>query len=1443
MARIQIEYTASVEAYKAKLQELIALNETLMRASNSANVSIQNLNKSASQAGGTSKIASQANTAQKEAEKAQKAAEAAEKAKAKAAEAAEAAKIKAAEKAQKVAEALAKKSQKEAEAAEKAKVKAAEASENAKVRAAEAAAKKREAAEFRILLAQERKEKAAVKATEAAENARVKAAEKAAKERERLEKQAIRATEMAEKQRVRVAQREAKERERLEKQAVRAAEMAEKQRVRATQQAEKERVRATQQAERERARASQERIRAEQNFARPLQGITSYVAAAFAIGSIVNFTKELVQLIAQLEIVQSRFNFIYNGQEEGEKGFLRLSERIRTLGLDYQSTIEQFSSFSIAAQQANFTVLQTEDMFVRFASSLRAVGASNLQVQRSFYALQQMMSKGVVAAEELRRQMGESLPGAASIMYQAYKKLHPESVQTERDFMKLQEQGKILSREVLPEFINMLEKTFAPALESKMNSLTATIERTEQAWLDFKFTLLDVQPIKNALNTITEKLRDFTNVSKARNLTAAEKDAYDRGVIGDVIIGAGVGATLLKLIPTLVNGFFTFLIQKAPQIGFNLAKAFTAALSTIKVSGPAFLLSLQGDTAEGSSALGNRAKSRMDYEERRRIFAAEVEAKKRTQIENDLRKRYPELNGEAFAKRVQQALAIEMAKISSLKIGIDVKNLNTGLVQARGQVSAKDLFSSAELARLDYEARVAEAEKAASERQEASQRFRGLDQEGRESFIQTLTKELDFYGKKVEEIEQKFKDFPEKAEEEIKKLNERLRETGTLSANALNLPVGTRLTTGDLREMLQAYLADYLKIHQSLLETDLKREEEDKNALEARQKYLQGLVDLAKIAVEKEKFQLQKRGKDELGMETTNSKNLLELQKKLSKAELDLANHNDRESSQKLLANKQEYQLKVEKLDYEFSEYEKNVAYERGVRTINEQKAVLEKNLINLKEYQKESLQNTLDALDKDEQLLKIGFEKKEILEEEYSKRLEDINKKRFDATKKYNVAILDLELASVEKKISLVQQEFASFEMMTSDEMRLKEEAMRIEMEREIKQNELLGELAEARREKFNAEVKKMYADARKEDKEYFQDLKDYIEEPFLSSGTKEIKDIDKEVQDRIVEYTQRVMAGRVRGTGAVEGFDPITGLPQVSQGALVTVGSKEYNDTVDKIRQSGEKGKEGITENPFGLNDEQLRQIKDALNIVGNAFKDLYDLRMELARRANEAELEMLEKRFNAGLMRENEYNEKVAEIKKRQALAERDAAKFGIVLDTAQGIARIWAKNAFAPPVAAALTALLLGVSAAQLNAVSSAPLPTFHEGGLDIRKNSKKKPDNGLKSDEFYAKLQEGESVMTREETRKYKDVLKAIREDAMPIELMKAYKLPAYPRSIDKPSLMASNNTSLELAYQNAELVDAVKRNGAVTIRNANDIAEAIVSKSSFMKIANRRRIK
>ena len=50
-----------------------------------------------------------------------------------------------------------------------------------------------------------------------------------------------------------------------------------------------------------------------------------------------------------------------------------------------------------------------------------------------------MMSKGVVAAEELRRQLGEALPGANELMVKAYNRLHPQQEITNRQFTKMQE--------------------------------------------------------------------------------------------------------------------------------------------------------------------------------------------------------------------------------------------------------------------------------------------------------------------------------------------------------------------------------------------------------------------------------------------------------------------------------------------------------------------------------------------------------------------------------------------------------------------------------------------------------------------------------------------------------------------------------------------------------------------------------------------------------------------------------------------------------------------------------------------------------------------------------------------------------------------------------------------------------------------------------------------
>lgn len=1437
MAKIQIEYTANVENLKTKLNELVKINETLSRSVFATKMALEDMSKATSQS--TTKKALE--DIKKASDGVSKSAETAANSLKKAANTpppksnyknwaketesiikqlfsnvleyeknADARRQKFANddvnRRRKVAQETEKYDQetkrlwlahlaemdKAAEASQKRKLKLAEESVKAKQREVEAKKKADEAEYINWWKVQARR----MAEEEKRNNESASRLRKAQAEHQKRLAQETAATEKA-------AAKQAAAYQKALEQKTRAAEKAAAQQTKAAQQA------AAQQA------------RAYQSLYNPLQQLTSYVSAAFAIGAIVNFTKELVNLLAQVEILQSRFQFIYSSETEGERGFLRVKESIRELGLDFMSTIEQFSSFSIAAQQANFTMVETEKMFISFASSLRAVGASNLQVQRSFYALQQMMSKGVVAAEELRRQMGESLPGAASLMFRAYKKLHPESVQTERDFMKLQEQGKILSREVLPEFIKMVEATFAPALESKKGSLVATIERAELAWIEFKQALLDTGPIKNALDAVTGYLRPITQVMTAKGISEEEKASYTNQRVLEIGFFAGIILGLKKAWPTIV-GYMR-------QAGIILANSIKGALAGIAgtFGVAATALFLGGDSDQSSrmrtspdDKYGTRV-SQLSLEQRKKIYKDEI----RRSIEAELTKKNAQMDAAEIQAEVNRRFN-EMVQ--------------TGKFQKfPGQPEGTDTFTVEERGLMEYEAGVERARKSYEARGRRIDQFAKLSSEDRK-------KELDRLG----DIVQGFVDEEQKITEIYGE-----KEASSIFEGIASRPVSKTKRTDyirtekEFRDFNKSLLADYVRANDALNQEDLKKEEEDKKALEARKKYLQGLVDLAKIAVEEEKQLLREKGKDELGIEQTNSDNLLKLQKDLAKAELNLQQLNDRDSAEKRIANEREYQLNLRKLGFEYTEYTKDKAKERTKAEIDESIASLDRQLIDTKEYEQEFLKLTLDRLNEEKELNDLSYKNKEINAQEYAKTVAQIDKKERDAKKSHYVALAQIEIAYIEKKIALVQQEFVDSEVMSKRELSLNEELMLTQMELDIKQNELHGELAESRRQKTLSEIKKMYSDARKEDEEYFRDLQDYIDEPFIGKVAMERRGIRQETQERLRRFDEQVASGRLGPeyfTANVQGIDPLTGdasnLGKVSLGTQVNMGA--VNKTREDIKASGKKREQGLgMQNIFGLGDQDLENLKFALDTALSSLQSFYDLRVEMAKRASDYEADLLKKRLDAGLIRENEYNEELKKIQEKQARVERDAAIFKITLDTAQAVMNVWANVKGNPILGGVLTALVVGLGAAQMSAVNSAPLPTFHEGGLDIKSGDKKRPDNGLKQGEFYAKLLEGESVMTREQTAKYKDVLKAIREDSLPLQIMKGYTAPAYHRSMDEPYRMAKEQTSLELAFQNAELVDAIKRNGAVAIKNADELADAIVSKSSYTKITNRRRIR
>lgn len=156
-------------------------------------------------------------------------------------------------------------------------------------------------------------------------------------------------------------------------------------------------------------------------------------------------------------------------------------------------------------------------------------------------------------------------------------------------------------------------------------------------------------------------------------------------------------------------------------------------------------------------------------------------------------------------------------------------------------------------------------------------------------------------------------------------------------------------------------------------------------------------------------------------------------------------------------------------------------------------------------------------------------------------------------------------------------------------------------------------------------------------------------------------------------------------------------------------------------------------IADNEANRLRERLERFEEYSSAVGNLMsatndlaQALYNRQLETEKANNEMAQNDLEKRYNAGLIRQAEYNrqkevldkqlaQKEAILQRKQAIYERALAIFNLGIDTASGIMNIWATHGAFPARAIALTALLSATSALQLSTILAEPLPKARKGG--------------------------------------------------------------------------------------------------------------------------------
>lgn len=153
-----------------------------------------------------------------------------------------------------------------------------------------------------------------------------------------------------------------------------------------------------------------------------MMGLQNAFSSTFQVGSVLrsllgsltlaelgrNFfdaTNAMIQFKAQMGVVSKSLGFA-----DSQMQFVR--QTANAFGTDMLGAAAGYAKVSIAASKAGLSVGQTQEIFSGMSAEMAVLGTTTAGQQDVWLALQQVMNKGYLSAEELNQQLNEKLPGA-----------------------------------------------------------------------------------------------------------------------------------------------------------------------------------------------------------------------------------------------------------------------------------------------------------------------------------------------------------------------------------------------------------------------------------------------------------------------------------------------------------------------------------------------------------------------------------------------------------------------------------------------------------------------------------------------------------------------------------------------------------------------------------------------------------------------------------------------------------------------------------------------------------------------------------------------------------------------------------------------------------------------------------------------------------------------
>lgn len=289
------------------------------------------------------------------------------------------------------------------------------------------------------------------------------------------------------------------------------------------------------------------------NLEMSMAGVASVAGKVFTGLTFGYIIKDLVDTSVKFENLNAVMKAVMgNTAARGSAELEWLMATTKKLGIELFSSAEAYKGLAAAAQGTSMQGQAVRDVFTAVAEASTVLGLSSEQTKGALLALQQMLSKGKVQAEELRGQLGERLPGAFQIAAKAMGV-------TTAELDKMLADGKVVADDFLPKFAKALHEQYSGSVGDAANRTTAAVNRlsnefnllkdniAEGSGLSAAFGWLTGQltGVLTLLNQAPERLRIFgSTFRETMNLVSATQEANMplQNVYGQETY-AGIGAS------------------------------------------------------------------------------------------------------------------------------------------------------------------------------------------------------------------------------------------------------------------------------------------------------------------------------------------------------------------------------------------------------------------------------------------------------------------------------------------------------------------------------------------------------------------------------------------------------------------------------------------------------------------------------------------------------------------------------------------------------------------------------------------------------------------------------------------------------------------------------------------------------------------------------------